>query len=145
MKKQICSLALCTLFGLSVAVAAPQDQQAAPANPPAAHHQIDPNRQVQMLSKRLNLTADQQNQILPILTQRDQQMQAIRSDSSLSAQDRRAKMREVREQSDSQIKGILNDQQKAGYDQMQQQMRERNHERRQEQQQNAAPGSGTPN
>jgi hypothetical protein len=124
MKKQICSLALSTLFGLGVAIAAPQQQdQSAPAPQSREHHQADPNRQVRMLTKRLNLTADQQKQILAALTDRNQQFESIRSDSSLSPQDRRAKMRTVREDSDAKIKALLNDNQKQTYDQMQQQMR----------------------
>lgn len=148
MKRQICTLALSTLFGLGVAIAAPQaqDQTAPPqvqtqAPPNAGHQQFDPNRQLQMLTKRLKLTSDQQNQILPILTNRNQQIESLRSDSSLSPKDRHAKMRSIREDSDTQIKAVLNDSQKQAYDQMQQRMRERQQERR-EQNQNST-GSGT--
>ena len=140
MRKQICSLALSAIFGLGVAVAAPQAQdQSAQPSQSAGHHQADPNRQLQRLTKRLNLTADQQNQILPILTGRQQQMQSIFSDNSLSPQDRHAKMRSVREDSDARIKAVLNDQQKQTYDQMLQQMREREQQRR-EQHQNPSQG-----
>lgn len=135
MRKQIFSLALSTVFGLGVAMAAPQNtatspqsqEQSAPAERGhwAGRHEADPNKEVQHLTKKLNLTADQQNQILPILTSRQQQMEGIRNDSSLSAQDRRAKFRAVREDSDSKIRAVLNDDQKKTYDQMQQQMRER--------------------
>lgn len=133
MRKQIFSLALSAVFGLGIAMAAPQaqDQSAAPQNNQwAGRHQADPNKEVQHLTKKLNLTTDQQNQILPILTSRQQQMESIRNDSSLSPQDRRAKFQSVREDSDSKIRAVLNDDQKKQYDQMQQQMRERrqNHE-----------------
>lgn len=148
MRKQICSLALSTLFGLGVAIAAPQTQdQAAPqtqdqAVPPqstpdggrrdAGHRQFDPERQVQMLTKRLGLTDTQQNQILPILTGRRQQMENLRADNSLSPKDRHAKMRAIREDADTQIRAVLNDSQKQAYDQMQQQMREREQQRREQ-------------
>jgi periplasmic protein CpxP/Spy len=140
MRKQICSLALSSLFALGVAIAAPQSS--APAQDQAApqqkgewagrHGAPDPNKEVQHLTKKLNLTADQQNQILPILTARQQQMESIRNDSSLSQQDRRAKMRAAREDSDTKIRAVLNDDQKKTYDQMQQQMREHRQERRDE-------------
>lgn len=145
MRKQIFTLALSTLFGLGVALAAPQAQdQPAPQNSqPSERHQPDPNRQIRSLSKRLNLTADQQNQILPVLAARQEQMQGIRADSSLSPKDRREKARAVREDSDSKIRAVLTDEQKQAYDRMQQQMRERMRQRRQEQQQNAAPGAGS--
>jgi periplasmic protein CpxP/Spy len=134
MRKQIFSLALSTLFGLGVAMAAPQatapaqsqDQSTAPQNGHwAGRHEADPNKEVQRLTKKLNLTADQQNQILPILQNRQQQMESVRNDSSLSAQDRRAKFQSIREDADTKIRAVLNDSQKKTYDEMQQQMRER--------------------
>jgi len=134
MRKQVFSFALSTLFALGVAIAAPQVQQEQTAPQQkgewAGRHQADPNKQVQHLTKKLNLTADQQNQILPILTSRQQQMESIRNDSSLSAQDRRAKFRSVREDADTKIRAVLNDDQKKTYDQMHQQMREHRQERR---------------
>lgn len=138
MRKQIFSLALSTIFGLGVAMAAPQntattpqsqDQSTAPQNGRwAGRHEADPNKEVQRMTKKLNLTADQQNQILPILTSRQQQMESIRNDNSLSSQDRRAKFRAVREDSDAKIRAVLNDDQKSKYDQMQKQMHERHQE-----------------
>ena len=142
MKKQIVTLALTTFFGLGtvgVAVAAPQQDQQAPAPAQAREHRpVDPNRQIKMLSKRLSLSSDQQNQILPILTNRQQQIAALRADSSLSAQDRRAKMHAIRENSDAQIRGLLNDTQKQAYDQMLQQQ----HERMQQHRGQASQGQG---
>lgn len=137
MKKQICSLALSALFGLGVAIAAPQaqDQSAPPPTAgPTGHRQADPNRQLQMLSKRLSLSPAQQNQILPILTGRQQQMENLRSDNSLSPKDRHEKMRAIREDADTQIRAVLSDNQKQTYDQMRQQMRERQQQRREDRQ-----------
>jgi periplasmic protein CpxP/Spy len=148
MRKQIFSLALSTAFGLGIAMAAPQatapaqsqDQSTAPQHGQwAGRHEADPNKELQRMTKKLNLTSDQQNQILPILTNRQQQMESIRNDSSLSAQDRRAKFRSVREDSDTKIRAVLNDDQKKQYDQMQQQMRERH----QGHEQNNGTGSGS--
>jgi Spy/CpxP family protein refolding chaperone len=126
MKKSIACFALSTCLGFAM-YAAPQDQ--APATPaPLAQsqgpRQFNPDRQVRAMAKRLNLTADQQQQILPILTDRNQQMQSIRNDNSLSPKDRHAKMAAVREDSQSKIKALLTPDQKAAYDQMLQQSRE---------------------
>lgn len=153
MRKRICSLALSTLFGIGMAVAAPQEAQQ-PATPEAqgqgappasvehgGHRKADPNRQLKMLTKRLNLTADQQNQLLPILTDRQQQFESIRSDASLSPKDRHAKMRALREDSENRIKALLTDDQKQTYDQMQQRMRERMKQHRENQ--NNGQGTGT--
>ena len=146
MKKQFLSIALTTFFGLgTVAIAAPQQDQQAPAPTQQREHRpVDPNRQVQMLGKRLNLTTDQQNQILPILTDRQQQIAALKADSSLSPKDRHAKMRAIREDSDAKIRGLLNDNQKQAYDQMLQRERERMQQHR-EQRQNGAQSTGTTN
>ena len=105
-----------------------------------SRHQSDPQEQLDRLSKKLNLTADQQKQILPILKARQEQMHTIWSDSSLSREDRQAKMHAVREDSDTKIRAVLTDSEKQTYDQMQQQMREREKERR-EQRQNSGTGS----
>src|SRR5260370_25903760 len=77
MKKQIFSAALSTFFGLGVLAAAPQtqDQSNTDQHKESGHrHGADPERQVNTLSKKLNLTTDQKNQILPILTDRQKQM-----------------------------------------------------------------------
>jgi len=143
MKKQITYLALSAFLGLGVAMA--QDQSAAQngsAEQSGQHverHQMDPNREVQRLGKELKLTQDQKNQILPVLTERQQTMQGIRSDNSLSQTDRRAKMQQAFEDSNNKIRAVLNDQQKQKYDAMQQQRRERMQQHRQEQQQNPGP------
>ena len=148
MKNQIRMFVVSTIFGASLALAAPQapDQQAAPENGQAAHgrRQMDPARQVKMLTKRLNLSSDQQNQILPILTDQQQQMKAIFSDSSLSPQDRHAKMQTVRQDSDTKIKAILNDSQKQTWEQMKQEQKERMEQYRKERS-GASDGSGNQN
>ena len=141
MKKQFLSVVLTTFFGLGTmgiaAAASQQDQQTPAAVDRHEHRSVDPNHQVQMLSKHLNLTADQQNQILPILTDRQQQMAAIKADNSLSPKDCHAKMRAIRDDSETKIRAVLNDNQKQAYDQMLQQRRERMKEHR-EQRQNSA-------
>jgi periplasmic protein CpxP/Spy len=137
MRKQIACLAVFTCFGLAAA-ATPQEQApAAPAPQTQASlsraegsRQFDPNRQVRMLPKRLNLTADQQQQLLPILTERNQQAQNVRNDSSLSRKDRHEKMLAVREESQNKIRAILTQDQQQAYDQMLQQAREHHRDRK---------------
>src|SRR5437868_4977754 len=113
MRKHILSATLCTFFGVGVLAASTQtqDRPNTSQRESAHRHQADPQRQVSMLSKKLNLSDDQKNQILPILSDRQQQMKSIHEDSSLSPQDRRAKMRSIREESDAKIKALLNDDQ----------------------------------
>ena len=58
---------------------------------------MDPDRQLEHLTKTLNLSADQQSQIKPLLVDRQQKMQALWQDQSLSQQDRRSKAQAIRE------------------------------------------------
>ena len=137
MKNQIVALGLGTFLVSGALFAAPQSQEQTPSQQnaqPASRHIPDPNQQVRRLTKRLNLTADQQNQILPILTDRQQQFQAVMNDSSLSAKDRHAKMRAIHDDTDAKINAVLTDAQKQTYAQMEQAMRERAHQHREQQQ-----------
>ena len=68
-----------------------------PAPPPQGGHRgmMDPAQQLEGMTKRYNLSADQQTQLKPILASQQQQMQALRGDSSLSREDRMAKMQSI--------------------------------------------------
>jgi periplasmic protein CpxP/Spy len=68
---------------------------------------MSPEQKLQMLTKQLNLTSDQQEKIKPILESESQQMQTLRQDSSLSGEDRMSKMREIRQNANDQIKSNL--------------------------------------
>jgi periplasmic protein CpxP/Spy len=81
--------------------------------------------QIKMMSDRLNLTPDQQTKIKPILEDQRTQAQALRKDESLSDDDRRNKMRTLRESTNSKVRDILTEDQKKQFDEMQQQMRDR--------------------
>ncbi len=70
--------------------------------PPTAEQRL------QRMTKQLNLSEAQQQQIKPILENESKQMQALHEDSSLSQQDRTTKMMAIRQDSASQIKPILN-------------------------------------
>jgi Spy/CpxP family protein refolding chaperone len=80
---------------------------------------MDPNRQLEHLTNELSLSADQQSQIKPILVDREQKMQALWQNQSLSREDRRSQMMAIRQDADAKIQGALNDQQKQKYQAMQ--------------------------
>ena len=81
--------------------------------------------QIKHLSKKLNLTDDQQAKLKPILEDQRKQMEAIHSDSSLSREDRFSKMQALRQSSDAQIKGVLNEEQQKNFDKMRAEQQER--------------------
>lgn len=127
MKSKVLTLALGGLLTLGVTAAAtaqdnpppPQEQGQAPG--PGARR-MDPDRQLQHMTRALDLTADQQSQIKPILVDRQQKMEAMFQDQSLSQEDRRAKMQSIRQDTRSRIEAVLNDQQKQKFESMEQRM-----------------------
>lgn len=76
------------------------------------------DQRLQHMTQQLNLTDAQQQQIKPILENQDKQMQALHEDSSLSQQDRMTKMQQIRQDSSTQIKAVLNPDQQQKYQQM---------------------------
>jgi protein CpxP len=124
------SLALGTalIIGLSGSALLAQDQSAPAVNapPPAASpaqrpmHAPNPQHQAKKMAKELGLTQDQVSKIEPILADRDQQVQSVRSDATLGPRDIKAKVRGIRQDSDSKIEAILSDTQKQQYEQIKQ-------------------------
>jgi Spy/CpxP family protein refolding chaperone len=92
--------------------------QSAPAQMENHQRTFDPAKQAAHLGKKLGLSSDQVSQITPILADRQQQMQNLRADTSLSKSDRRAKAKSIMEGSKSKIEAVLNDTQKQQFEQM---------------------------
>jgi len=84
-----------------------------------------PEERTERLTKALNLSDDQKGKVLSIYKDEQKQMEALRSDTSSSREDRRSKMMQIHENTVSQIKGVLNPDQAKKFDEMQQRMRER--------------------
>ncbi len=97
---------------------APPQQGEGPGGGMRHHGPISPEEQLAHLTKALTLSADQQAQVKPILEARRQQMIQLHQDSSLSRDDRMAKMKSMDEDSHAKIEAILNDQQKAKFEKM---------------------------
>jgi len=80
---------------------------------------FDPAQRTEMLTKQLKLTSDQQSKVLDILKSEQSQMEKLHSDSSLSQEDRRAKMMDIRKASNDQIRALLDPGQQKKWDKMQ--------------------------
>src|ERR1700677_2175584 len=76
------------------------------------HQHMNPDEQVAHMAKRYSLTSDQQAQIKPILANQQQQVQALRQDTTLSREDKMAKIKSIHQDSSSKIQALLNDSQK---------------------------------
>jgi periplasmic protein CpxP/Spy len=83
------------------------------------------DQRVQRLTKMLNLNDDQQAKVKSILADQQNQMTALRQDTSMSQQDRRAKFMQIHQDTQDKLRGVLNDQQKAKFDQIQARRKER--------------------
>ncbi len=75
-------------------------------------------RQLDMMTKQLNLTPDQVTQIKAIQDDGRKQAMAMRDDTTTSGDDRRAKMMTMRQAEQTKIKSVLTDDQKPKYDAM---------------------------
>src|SRR5271165_7095529 len=132
MRNTLCTLALTGILSLAGSAALAQDNTTAP--PPQqgqwghGPHGMNPEAQLQHLAKQLDLTADQQAQIKPILESRAQQANQLMQDQSLAPQDRHSKMMAIHEDSNAKIEAVLNDTQKQKFAAMQAKMREHAHE-----------------
>lgn len=142
MKRLPVSLAFALAVAFTGHALAQQADQAGTAPPPAngQHmHQFDPQTQLQRLTKQLQLTPDQQAKIGPMLQQRDQQLQALRADTTLKPADRRAKTMSLVQDSESQIGGVLTPEQRDKW----KAAREKAMERMQEKHGQNVPSSGS--
>jgi len=83
------------------------------------HMPMSTDERLAHMTQMLNLTTDQQAKIRPILDNESQQMQTLRSDSSMSRDDKMTKMRSIRESSMTQITPILTPDQQKKWEQMQ--------------------------
>ena len=144
-------VSLCIVPGTAVG----QDQ-AAPPPPPSpqsgqpseqgmGHHMgrrqmPSVDDQLKHLSSKLNLTDAQQAKLKPILEDQHKQMEQIHNDSSLSREDRFGKIQQLRQNSDSQIKSVLNEDQQKNFDKMREEQRSRMNKWRKEGENAPLPG-----
>ncbi len=80
--------------------------------------------QVEILTKKLNLTPDQVTQVKAIDADTMKQAKALRSDTSIAGHDKRSKMMDIHKASQDKIRAILTDDQKTKYDALQAEMQE---------------------
>ncbi len=97
------------------AATAPQTAPTQPVNP---QRDRDPAKQAAHLGKQLGLSSDQVAQITPILADRQQQLQNLRTDTSLMPRARRARAKAILKDSTAKVEAVLNDTQKQQYEQM---------------------------
>lgn len=123
MRNSATSFALAGLLFLGASAGAVLAQSSAPASQDAAQPPMsgmqsrrmqppDPTKQLAHMTAMLKLTAGQQAQIKPILESRNQQIEALRADTTVARPDKMAKMKGIREDTHSKIEAVLNEEQK---------------------------------
>ena len=98
---------------------------------------MSPDDQLKRMTKDFDLTADQQAKIKPILVDAQKKMEDVRNDSSGDRQTMRQKMMQIRQDTNDQIRALLDDKQKEKFDKQEQ-------ERQYRPQNRGGGGSGGP-
>jgi periplasmic protein CpxP/Spy len=132
MQSKVVAMALSGIlaFGATSAIYAQETDTPQQQGYRGHHGRMNPDAQLQHLTKALDLTPDQQSQIKPVLEARQQQMQALFHNDSLSRDDRHTQAQQIRTDTNTKIEAVLNDQQKQKFETMQARMQERMRERR---------------
>ena len=91
---------------------------------------MSPDDQLKRMTKDFNLTDDQQSKIKPILVDEQKKMDDLRSDSSADRQTMRGKMMQIRQDTNDQVRALLDDKQKGKFDKQEQQREDRMPNRR---------------
>lgn len=120
-------LAIGTLMMFALAAGAQQTATASAgvekANHGSTQNSTDPvENHLKKLSEQLNLTPDQEGRVRPILEEMHGAMGKAEENQSLSDDERKAQKHAAFMKADSQIREILNDEQKKTLDQLEQQM-----------------------
>lgn len=127
LKFRLLTLMLVCLVGTLMVSAVAQDNSASqPPSPPQGapgqwrgHGMPDPAKRTEMLTKQLGLTSEQQPKVLDAFKSEQSQMESLRSDTSLSQEDRHSKMMEIHKSTTDQVRSILNPDQQKKFDEMQ--------------------------
>ena len=125
----IAALAAGSLLAWSPALRA-ADTNTPPSTPPAGAPpagQRSPGMRggpnFDQIAQQLKLTDDQKTKVKPILDAQQQKIAGLREDTSLSQEDRRAKMQTIHQDTSTQLKAILTTEQFDRYQQMTQRRR----------------------
>ncbi|HZQ18505.1 MAG TPA: hypothetical protein VFA90_07265 [Terriglobales bacterium] len=113
--------------------------QAAPANPPSTQPNASSNGQSE--DNPLNLTDDQKAKLRPIIMEENQQMEALRNDTTMSQEQKIQKANQIRADASPKIKAILTSEQLQKLAELQQ---ERARQQQQQQQQSQPSNSQPP-
>jgi Spy/CpxP family protein refolding chaperone len=103
------------------------DMQAAPTTEKIGKHKGKAHKSAK---NELNLTSEQKTRLQGIGSTNKGKIQAIKTDNALSKEQKRAKMVELKQAHDAEVKGVLNAEQYAKYGDLKKERREKMKEKR---------------
>jgi len=106
------------------------DAASTPAESEAVGHSA--NDVLDMMARRLSLTDDQKSKILPIIVERRQKIQEVRTTSTLPRRQKMGQVRGIYEDSDKRINALLSAEQQKAYTALEQELRAQQRNRRSE-------------
>lgn len=113
----------------------PKVEKGQPKGGPGQMHE-GINKRMENLTKELNLTKEQQEKIKPILENEMKEIQAVRSNDSLTKEQKHEKTKAIRQTTRESINKILMPEQQKKYSEMENKAREKMAERRAERDKN---------
>jgi hypothetical protein len=114
------SLALATIFAFALGGMAQTAASTPEQGQSSAHNGSGVEQHLQVLTEKLDLTADQQGKLRPILATFLEGRQKVLADSSLSTEEKHERIKAMHEKADQQVRKSLNDDQKKKLDQLEQ-------------------------
>lgn len=109
-------LALVALLAGALVLALPLPAQSETKRPREGGKGGGRGPSVEMLTEQLGLTKDQAAKLKPVFEAQRAKFEALRDDQSLSPQERRSRMRSIREEGDAAISAVLTPEQKKKWD-----------------------------
>ena len=91
---------------------------------------MSPDDRLKEMTKDFDLTADQQTKIKPVLVDAQKKMEDLRNNSSGDRQSMRGKMQQIQQDTNTQIRALLDEKQQAKFDKMEQERQDRMQNRR---------------
>ena len=139
----VCAAVITISPALRAEDAIPATSPSQPATPPQEGQHRGGNP-LEMLTKKLDLTEDQQAKLKPILDDRHEKMKALRDDTSLTPEDKKAKAKALADSTNDQIKAILTPDQLTKFTALQAEMKEHREKQHEQAASPAAAPSATP-
>jgi protein CpxP len=119
------TIMMATLVAGGLLAGIPLQAQDAPKTPPAGDQPAAaapaprrPQFTLDGMAKALDLTDDQKTKVKPIMEEQQKKMTDLRNDKTLSPEDRRAKMKEIRDATGAKLKEVLTAEQYAKWEKM---------------------------